>query len=85
MDKFLFVKIFPIRSLRWILDFAVLQAPPASDQWVEPERSESTVQKNVVRRLAEEWATKQFIQSASVQQQACIFLELNERNIRLTS
>ncbi|CAM6129063.1 unnamed protein product [Calypogeia fissa] len=69
-EKFLFAKILPIRCLKWVLDFAILQSPPASDQWVQPEGNGSKLQKNVVRRLAEEWAAKEFIQSASVQQQA---------------
>ncbi|KAG0631011.1 hypothetical protein M758_1G220500 [Ceratodon purpureus] len=71
LDKCLFVKILPIRCLRWILEFAVLHKPIASATLERsPEERELLMDTEVVRRLAQVWSSNDFIRSASLPKQA---------------
>lgn len=73
LDKCLFVKILPIRCLRWILQFAVLHEPFALEALERSlEKRELQMDTEVVRRLAQVWSSNEFIRSASLPKQACI-------------
>lgn len=77
LDKCLFVKILPIRCLRWILEFAVLHKPIASVALERsPEERELQMDTEVVRRLAQVWSSNDFIRSASLPKQACILIQV---------
>ena len=71
--KCLFVKILPIRCLRWILRFRVLHKPTTS---VAHERLLEKIDTEVVGRLAQVWSSNDFIRSASLPKQACILSEV---------
>lgn len=68
MDKFLLWKVFPLSCLKWILQFAVHECPP--DTIVSVHNRPGLL--NVVQRLVAVWSKKEFVQTASIEQQACI-------------
>lgn len=73
MEKFLFIKILPIRILKWILQLAVLQSPPIPEALrPSPQKQEKHVETEIVKRLAQAWSSNDFIRSASLPKQACI-------------
>lgn len=77
LEKCLFVKILPIRCLRWILQFGVLHKPTASVALERlPEKRELQMDTEVVSRLAQVWSSNDFIRSASLPKQACILSEV---------
>ncbi|KAL2643512.1 hypothetical protein R1flu_011099 [Riccia fluitans] len=67
-EKLLLTKILPVRCLRWVLAIAVLCSPPSSS----PRSKSRITRKDVVKRLVEAWAAKEFVQSTPVQQQAYV-------------
>ncbi|XP_024364658.1 uncharacterized protein [Physcomitrium patens] len=66
LDKCLFVKILPIRCLRWVLQFSVLHTPIT----IASGKKVLQLDTGVVTRLAQVWATNDFIRSASLPKQA---------------
>lgn len=70
VDKFLLWKVFPLSCLKWILQFAVHECPPGT---IVSAHSRPGLL-NVVQRLVAVWAKKEFVQTASIEQQACILL-----------
>lgn len=69
-EKFLLWKIFPVPCLRWILQFAVFRCSPVSTGCLQEQTDK--IQFEVVRHLVEVWAKKDFVQQASMNQQAYI-------------
>jgi len=70
VDKFLLWKTFPLCCLRWILHYAVFECPPNS-------ATETLMQRipdffGTLQSLVGIWSRKEFVQSYSVEQQACI-------------
>ncbi|XP_024530265.1 telomere length regulation protein TEL2 homolog [Selaginella moellendorffii] len=61
-DRFLLWKVFPLRILNCILSFSVLCK----------HGEEKNIQKDIARSLAESWAEKNYIQSASNDRQAYV-------------
>eukprot|EP01018_Ginkgo_biloba_P023895 Gb_35463 [translate_table: standard] len=70
VEKFLLWKVFPICCLKWILQFAVFGCSPVSGTC--PQGQANKIQLDVVRHLVEVWAKRDFVQSASMDQQAYI-------------
>lgn len=69
IEKFLLWKVFPVRCLRWILHFAVLEFPPDATL---PRAHTSHGLLETTQRLAAVWSKREFVQSAPVEQQVCI-------------
>ncbi|PQM37274.1 telomere length regulation protein TEL2 homolog [Prunus yedoensis var. nudiflora] len=66
-DKFLLWKVFPVRCLRWILQFAVLECPPESDSLAKGHNTQNFL--GTLQHLVAVWSSKEFVQSASTEQQ----------------
>ena len=71
VDKFLLWKVFPVCCLRWILQFAVLECPPISNSQIKGHETTNGLL-DTVQRLAAVWSKRDFVQSAPMEQQACI-------------
>jgi len=69
-EKFLLWKVFPVPCLRWILQFAVFRCSPVTTGCLQEQTKK--IQFEVVRRLIELWAKRDFVQQASMSQQAYI-------------
>lgn len=69
-EKFLFWKVFPVSCLRWILQFAVFRSSPVMVGCLQEQTNK--IQFEVVRHLVELWAKIDFVQQASMSQQAYI-------------
>ncbi|KAI4343658.1 hypothetical protein L6164_010980 [Bauhinia variegata] len=67
VDKFLLWKVFPLSCLTWILQFAVHECPP--DTTLSGNRPGLL---NTVQHLVAVWCKKEFVQTASIEQQAYI-------------
>ncbi|KAK7302203.1 hypothetical protein RJT34_13085 [Clitoria ternatea] len=67
VDKFLLWKVFPVRCLKWILQFAVYECPPGI-----PSGHNRLGLLNIVQRLLAVWSKKEFVQTAPIEQQAYI-------------
>lgn len=72
VDKFLRWKTFPLCCLRWILHYAVFELPPNSGIETQKQRTSSFL--GTLQTLVSVWSKKEFVQSYSVEQQACILL-----------
>ncbi|XP_059657297.1 uncharacterized protein LOC132303870 [Cornus florida] len=70
VEKFLLWKVFPLCCLRWILQFAVLECPPDATSQRKCHNTRSLV--DAVQRLVAAWSKLEFVQSASMEQQAYI-------------
>ncbi|XP_038894119.1 telomere length regulation protein TEL2 homolog isoform X2 [Benincasa hispida] len=70
VDKFLVWKVFPIHCLRWVLQFAILEWPPDANCLKKGHNNSSLLM--TVQRLVEVWSKKEFVQSATIEQQAYI-------------
>lgn len=70
VDKFLLWKVFPVCCLRWILQFAVFGCPPGADPLLKDHETVGLI--DAVQRLVAVWSKKEFVQSATMEQQACI-------------
>jgi telomere length regulation protein len=68
VEKFLLWKVFPVRCLRWILHFAVLEYPPNSIPGIKDKKSNSISE--TVQRLLVVWSKREYVQSAPIEQQA---------------
>ncbi|KAG2327921.1 hypothetical protein Bca52824_010649 [Brassica carinata] len=70
VDKFLLWKVFPIRCLRWILQFSVLECPPISDTLAKGDITQGLLE--TTQRIASVWSKVEFLQSVPLEQQAYI-------------
>lgn len=70
VEKFLLWKVFPVRCLRWILQFAVLKCPPNTAPKMNDHNTCGLLE--AVQRLLVVWSKREFVQSAPIEQQACI-------------
>lgn len=70
-DKFLLWKVFPLCCLRWIIHFFLLEAPP--DAKSIPKEHDAHYFLEAVQRLISVWSKREFVQSATMEQQTCIF------------
>ncbi|CAH8267883.1 unnamed protein product [Arabidopsis lyrata] len=70
VDKFLLWKVFPIRCLRWILQFSVLECPPVTITLAKGDVTQGLLE--TTQRLASVWSKREFLQSVPLEQQAYI-------------
>ncbi|EOA23443.1 hypothetical protein CARUB_v10016628mg [Capsella rubella] len=70
VDKFLLWKVFPIRCLRWILQFSVLECPPVTNTLAKGDVMQGLLE--TTQRLASVWSKGEFLQSVPLEQQAYI-------------
>ncbi|CAA0385055.1 unnamed protein product [Arabidopsis thaliana] len=70
VDKFLLWKVFPIRCLRWILQFSVLECPPVTNTLAKGDVTQGLLE--TTQRLASVWSKREFLQSVQLEQQAYI-------------
>ncbi|KAG6683870.1 hypothetical protein I3843_12G034800 [Carya illinoinensis] len=70
VDKFVLWKTFPICCLRWILQFAVLECPPDANSLTKGHSIRGLV--DTLQRLIAVWSKKEFVQSASMEQQTYV-------------
>lgn len=77
-EKFLLWKVFPICCSRWILHFAVFECAPSTS--LAPKACNVRALMDTVQHLTAVWSKREFVQSAPVEQQACIlfFFFLND-------
>ncbi|KAF7834703.1 telomere length regulation protein TEL2-like protein isoform X1 [Senna tora] len=68
VDKFLLWKIFPVSCLKWILQFSVHECPPGT---ILSGDSRPRLF-NTVQHLVAVWSKKEFVQTASIEQQAYV-------------
>ncbi|CAL0320048.1 unnamed protein product [Lupinus luteus] len=68
VEKFLLWKVFPFICLKWILQFAVHECPPGTSL----SGHNRSGQLNIVQHLLAAWSKKEFVQTATVEQQAYI-------------
>lgn len=68
IDKFLLWKVFPVSCLKWILQFAVRECPPSTS--ISGHNRPGLLK--IVQRLLATWSKKEFVQTAPIEQQACI-------------
>eukprot|EP00850_Spirogloea_muscicola_P006386 SM000030S11395 [mRNA] locus=s30:477741:483065:- [translate_table: standard] len=74
-EKLLLSGKLPIKSLQFLLPFAVLSPPrpPAKPQPLDSRRSErGGLQADAIGRLTQQWASYEFIRSAPLKQQICL-------------
>ncbi|XP_074344704.1 uncharacterized protein LOC141683837 isoform X2 [Apium graveolens] len=69
VEIFLFWKVFPVCCLRWILQFAILKCPPDAASMA---KSSKRVLLETMQHLVTVWSKREFVQSASVEQQAYV-------------
>ncbi|CDY37926.1 BnaA06g18910D [Brassica napus] len=70
VDKFLLWKVFPIRCLRWILQFSVLECPPVTNTLAKGDITQGLFE--TTQRIASVWSKGEFLQSVPLEQQAYI-------------
>ncbi|CAN6814846.1 hypothetical protein Bca4012_005920 [Brassica carinata] len=70
VDKFLLWKVFPIRCLRWILQFSVLECPPVTNTLAKGDITQGLLE--TTQRIASVWSKGEFLQSIPLEQQAYI-------------
>ncbi|KAJ0241708.1 Embryo defective 2423 [Hirschfeldia incana] len=70
VDKFLLWKVFPIRCLRWILQFSVLECPPVTNTLAKGDTTQGLLETTL--RIASVWSKVEFLQSVPLEQQAYI-------------
>ncbi|VVB04730.1 unnamed protein product [Arabis nemorensis] len=70
VDKFLLWKVFPIRCLRWILQFSVLECPPVTNTLAKGDMTHGLLE--TTQRIASVWSKGEFLQSVPLEQQAYI-------------
>ncbi|RID58894.1 hypothetical protein BRARA_F02155 [Brassica rapa] len=70
VDKFLLWKVFPIRCLRWILQFSVLECPPVTNTLAKGDITQGLLE--TTQRIASVWSKGEFLQSVPLEQQAYI-------------
>ncbi|KAM7475710.1 hypothetical protein LguiB_022953 [Lonicera macranthoides] len=70
VEKFLLWKVFPVRCLRWIVQFAVLECPPNTAPKMKDHNTRGLLE--AVQRLLVVWSKREFVQSAPTEQQAYV-------------
>ncbi|KAJ4823387.1 hypothetical protein Tsubulata_023429 [Turnera subulata] len=70
VEKFLLWEVFPMCCLRWIIQFSVLECPPVANVLTRDHETHGLLE--TMQRLIAVWSKREFVQSASVEQQACI-------------
>uniref|UniRef100_A0A2P2KS86 Telomere length regulation protein TEL2 homolog n=2 Tax=Rhizophora mucronata TaxID=61149 RepID=A0A2P2KS86_RHIMU len=70
VEKFLLWKVFPICCLRWIIQFAILECPPVDNSLTRAHEICGLM--DTVQRLVVAWSTREFVQSAPMEQQAYV-------------
>ncbi|XP_031251325.1 telomere length regulation protein TEL2 homolog [Pistacia vera] len=70
VDKFLLWKVFPICCLRWILQFAVFECPPVAGPLTKDHETQGLL--DTVQRLVSVWSKREFVLSATMEQQAYV-------------
>jgi hypothetical protein len=68
VDKFVLWKVFPFSCLKWILQFAVCECPPGTS--LSGHNRPGLLK--IIQRLLATWSKKEFVQTAPIEQQACI-------------
>ncbi|KAL5543994.1 hypothetical protein UlMin_007778 [Ulmus minor] len=66
VDKFLLWKVFPVCCVRWILHFVLLEYPPNANS-IPAHNTRNFLE--TLQRLVAAWSKKEFVQSATVEQQ----------------
>ncbi|CAA6664176.1 unnamed protein product [Spirodela intermedia] len=67
-EKFLLWKVFPIRCLKWVLQFSVLECNPSVGTERMGQNSERFLE--IVQCMIGLWSKREFVQSTSMEQQA---------------
>ncbi|XP_060670509.1 uncharacterized protein LOC107418195 isoform X2 [Ziziphus jujuba] len=70
VDKFLLWKVFPVRSLRWILQFSVLECPPVANSLSKGHKTRNFLE--TLQRLVAVWSKREFVQTATMEQQTYV-------------
>ncbi|XP_010696186.2 uncharacterized protein LOC104908733 isoform X1 [Beta vulgaris subsp. vulgaris] len=70
VEKFLFLKVFPLCCLRWILQFAVFGC--ASDDGKLKKCENNNVLLETIQRAVPVWSKREFVQSAPLEQQVYV-------------
>ncbi|KFK34152.1 hypothetical protein AALP_AA5G107400 [Arabis alpina] len=70
VDKFLLWKLFPLRCLRWILQFSVLECPPVTNTLAKGDITHGLLE--TTQRIASVWSKGEFLQSVPLEQQTYI-------------
>lgn len=70
VDKFLLWKTFPIHCLRWILQLAVLECPPSSNELKKGKHTQGLLDR--VQCMVKVWSKNEFVQRAPLEQQAYV-------------
>ncbi|KAK1359625.1 telomere length regulation protein TEL2-like [Heracleum sosnowskyi] len=69
VENFLLWKVFPVRCLRWILQFAIRKCPPDAALMAKGSKLGLV---ETMQHLVTVWSKREFVQSASVEQQAYV-------------
>ncbi|KAL9225128.1 hypothetical protein vseg_001086 [Gypsophila vaccaria] len=67
VEKFLLLKVFPLRCLKWILQFSVCGCPPKDGKLTKGVNKQLLLE--TVQRVVVVWSKREFIQSAPLEQQ----------------
>ncbi|XP_057534426.1 uncharacterized protein LOC130812829 [Amaranthus tricolor] len=70
IEKYLLSKVFPFRCLRWILQFAVFGCPSVGGKLLKGENNHVLLE--AVQRVVKVWSKREFVQSASLEQQVYV-------------
>ncbi|KAK9673020.1 hypothetical protein RND81_12G140500 [Saponaria officinalis] len=67
VEKFVLLKVFPLRCLKWILQFSVFGCPPEDGKLKKGEKKQLLLE--TVQRVVVVWSKREFVQSAPLEQQ----------------
>ncbi|KAK9673044.1 hypothetical protein RND81_12G142400 [Saponaria officinalis] len=67
VEKFVLLKVFPLRCLKWILQFSVFGCPPEDGKLKNGENKQLLLE--TVQRVVVVWSKREFVQSAPLEQQ----------------
>ncbi|KAK9673039.1 hypothetical protein RND81_12G142000 [Saponaria officinalis] len=67
VEKFVLLKIFPLRCLKWILQFSVFGCPPEDGKLKKGENKQLLLE--TVQRVVVVWSKREFVQSAPLELQ----------------
>nr|XP_048330054.1 uncharacterized protein LOC125422429 isoform X1 [Ziziphus jujuba var. spinosa] len=70
VDKFLLWIVFPVRILRWILQFSVLECPPVANSLSKGHKTRNFLE--TLQRLVAVWSKREFVQTATMEQQTYV-------------
>ncbi|XP_078441650.1 telomere length regulation TEL2 family protein isoform X2 [Wolffia australiana] len=69
-EKFLLRNAFPIRCLKWILQFSVFECSPSVGSMISQQKNQRFME--IVQCMISLWSKREFIQSTSLEQQAYV-------------